>query len=120
MWLRIAFGFFVLVHGLAHGIWARATLSRRVGLGGPPVRTARVFGLLALAAMAVFAGAAAGIFLAAWWWWIPAAAGLGVSLVVVLAQWNPVGTVSLNALVADGAILAVMAVPWLSERVGLA
>lgn len=128
MWMRIGFGVFVLAHGLGHGIWAQAALSgrplkgaggRMSFPGGPQGRTARTLGLVSLAALAAFGVSAAGVFLAASWWWAPAAVGLVVSLLVVLAWWNPVGTVSLNALLADGFILAVMAIPWLSSQVDL-
>jgi hypothetical protein len=54
---------------------------------------------------------------ASWWPWLLGGSGV-VSLVVLLAMWNPVRNVSFNALVANLVLAAAMFMPWGTRFLG--
>jgi hypothetical protein len=75
--------------------------------------------VLALAAAAGFVAAGVGVFTAAGWWVPPAVLASIGSVIVAMVWWNPVGLVSVMALLGNGAVLAAVAIPWVGEVAGL-
>ena len=125
--MRLLGAIFVGAHGLGHVIWFMSTWAQwSLGRSGrsdlakhsggfivPPLSAiGKVLGLLALISLIGFLAAAWGIWTYASWW-APLLIGSAMpSLVVLVAIWNPIGNVSVNALLANAALGAATLMPW--------
>lgn len=125
--MRVLGAVFVAAHGLGHIIWFMSTWARW-SLGGsgraelakheasflvdPLSVTGKVVGVLALLALVGFLVTAWGVWADASWW--PQALALSAvpSVIALFAMWNPVGTVSFNAFVANVLLGAATFMPW--------
>lgn len=111
--MRYAFLLVVAVHGLIHlmGFAKAFGLARLEQLRQP---VSRPMGFLWLAAAVLLLAGAVLLLAAPRWWWAPAAAGVAVSQVAVVASWGDArfGTAG-NAVVLSAALVAALGqAPW--------
>ena len=131
--MRVVAAIFVAVHGLGHVIWFMSTWAQpalgregRVELEArrsyflvEPIEVAgKVLGILSLLVLVGFGAAAWGIGIQAPWWPEVLIGSAVVSLPVVIAMWNPVGTVSARAFLADLVLAAAAFMPWGEKILG--
>jgi hypothetical protein len=129
--MRIAAAVFVGAHGVGHVLWfmsawmPSALETRR----GPVALTflpdlsvtgtaGKALGLLALVVVLGFLASAWGIWTQASWWPRLLIASVVASGIVLATVWNPVGTVSVNALAADIGLAAATFMPWGQRLLG--
>jgi hypothetical protein len=118
--MRTAAAIFVAMHGVGHVIWFMCAWTpsvlgkiRRAGfLSNPNGMAGKALGVISLIALIGFAVSAWGIWTEVPWWPPLLVGSVAVSVPVLLAFWNPVGTVSFNALLADIALGAATLMPW--------
>jgi hypothetical protein len=121
--MRTATALFVAAHGVGYSIWFLSawTPSLLGGsaahlLGRPDVPSTgavgKALGVMALVVLAGFLAAAWGVWQAAAWWPVLLLASAGLSLLVAVAVWNPVGIVSVPATAASVALIAATLMPW--------
>jgi hypothetical protein len=129
-WPRVAIGAFTMIHGVGHTLWflgawfprSHVTADRSwlfpfdVRLTSP---TGKVMGVLALLATGLFLTVGVGLWATAPWW--PGLlVGAATISVVVVVPWGPVAVpASVNAMLANTALLALLLVPRLGGLVGL-
>jgi hypothetical protein len=130
MFVRVLLGIFVAAHAMGHVSWMIAAffpgsleepVSDQVLGGRADGRSvaAKIVAIASLVAMFFFVMASIGVILAATWWWTAALGGIVVSVGVALAWWNPVGKVSVLALLGDAGILVAGLIPWVAETAGI-
>jgi hypothetical protein len=122
-WFRPLFALFLILHGLGHAIWFLGAwtpvgelrseqpwlFSGGVTMDSP---MGRLLGGLALVAVVGFVAAGWGLLGQQDWWRSAAIASALLSLVVVVPWWDASpGTTSINATLADAAILAIALLP---------
>jgi hypothetical protein len=121
--MRIAAAVFVAAHGIGFSIWFLSAWipaaldrgTRHLSLFPDVPATGAVGKALGLVAVAVLAGfllAAWGIWVQAAWWPAALLGSAIVSVPIALAVWNPVGIVSVPALLASVALIAATLMPW--------
>ncbi|HET7235428.1 MAG TPA: hypothetical protein VFK59_03240 [Actinomycetota bacterium] len=121
--LRLLFAMFLILHGLGHAIWFMGAwvpvgetrfrepwlFSEGVTIESP---AGKVIGLLALVTTVGFVAAGWGLLGREDWWRATAIASAVLSLIVVVPWWrSSPGTTSINATLADVAILLVALLP---------
>lgn len=130
MFVRVLLGIFIAGHAMGHISWMIAaffpgSLEEPVSdqvLGGRADGTslaAKIVAIASLVAMFFFVMASIGVFLAASWWWPAALGGVVVSTGVALAWWNPVGSVSVLALLGNAGVLVAGFIPWIAETAAI-
>ena len=121
--MRTAAAIFVAMHGVGHVIWFMCAWTpsvlgkiRRAGfISAPNGMAGKALGVVSLIGFAVSAW---GIWTEAPWWPPLLVGSVAVSVPVLLAVWNPFGTVSFNALLADIALGAATLMPWGERLLG--
>ncbi len=124
--MRVILGVFVFAHGVGHLAWMLAAffpasqdgpVSDRVltGLADARSPAAKVIAVVGIGAAALFVTAAIGIFAASDGWFAPALAGIVLSSLVAVSWWNPVGMVSVMALLANAGIILAKLIPWVED-----
>ncbi len=130
MAVRIVLGVLLIGHGVGHVAWVLAAffpgsqeqpVRDRVlaGLADSKGVAAKLIALAGLGAAVLFVAAAVGVFGTRDWWFVPALAGIVVSSLVALSWWNPVGLVSVMALLANAGLIAAKVIPWFEDTAGL-
>lgn len=126
MVVRIVLGIFLFAHGVGHLAWMLAAffpasqdgpVSDRVltGLADSRSPAAKLIAVVGIGAGALFVTAAIGVFAASDGWFTPAVAGVVLSSLVAVSWWNPVGVVSVMALLANAGIVLAKLVPWVED-----
>ena len=126
MVVRIVLGIFVFAHGIGHLAWMLAAffpasqdgpVSDRVltGLADARSPAAKVIAVVGVGASALFVTAAIGVFAASEGWFAPALGGIVLSTLVAVSWWNPVGVVSVMALLANIGLIFAKLVPWIED-----
>lgn len=118
--MRIAAAIFVAMHGVGHVIWfmcawtpsALGKLRRAGFISEPNGMAGKALGVVSLIALIGFAASAWGIWTEASWWPPFLMGSVALSVPVLLGIWNPFGTVSFNALLADIGLGAATLMPW--------
>ena len=126
MAVRIVLGIFVFAHGVGHLAWMLAAffpasqdgpVSNRVlgGLADARSPAAKVIAVIGIFAGGLFVVASFGVFASAGGWFTPALAGIALSSLVATSWWNPVGVVSVMALLANAGIVLAKLIPWIEN-----
>jgi hypothetical protein len=131
--MRVAAAIFIAAHGIGHVIWFMSTW-RQTALGSegmselktrrsyfmvdPRGPAGRTLGILSLLAAVGFLASAWGIVVEASWWPYTLVGSATISIPVVVGMWNPVGTVSARAFLADLLLLAATFMPWGEKVLG--
>ncbi|MDJ0959549.1 MAG: hypothetical protein QNJ88_02745 [Acidimicrobiia bacterium] len=126
MAVRIVLGLFVFAHGVGHLAWMLAAffpasqdgpVSDRVlgGLADSRSPTAKVIAIAGIVAGGLFVVASFGVFASSVGWFGPALAGVVLSSLVATSWWNPVGVVSVMALLANAGIVLAKLIPWIEN-----
>jgi hypothetical protein len=126
MVVRILFGVFLFAHGVGHLAWMLAAffpasqegpVSDRVltGLADASSPAAKLIAVVGIGAAVLFATAAISVFAASDGWFMPALAGIVLSSLVAVSWWNPIGVVSVMALLANAGIVLAKLTPWIED-----
>lgn len=126
--MRVLFGMFIIIHGIGHVSWFLASFFPGINadqVGGSPLNSAglsptgmvgKLIGVGALVVVLAFVVSAIGVFNEGEWWRSALLAAAAGSALIALLWWNPVGSVSVPALLADVALVVVALLP-LGQRI---
>lgn len=125
--MRIAAAIFVGMHGAGHVVWFLATwFQGALGTQGreeldahrpyfavqPDTLTGKLLGIASLAVLAGFVATGYGIWTETSWWPPLLFGSAGLSMLVILAMWNPIMRISVRALLANIGLVAAAVMPW--------
>jgi hypothetical protein len=122
--MRVAAAVFVALHGLGYSLWFLSSwFASSVGRGERTLLVGgtstgglgRFVGLLALLVVAGFLVSAWAIWAQVSWWPCPLVGSIALAIPIALL-WNPTGSVSAFATLANVGLLAATFMPW-GERV---
>jgi hypothetical protein len=121
--MRAATAILIASHGVGFSIWFMSAWTPSVLRGEPrlvfsapgmPVTggLGKGIGLVAVVALAGFLASGWGVWQGAAWWPVVLIGSSLISLPVAAAVWNPVGIVSVPALLASVVLIAATLRPW--------
>jgi len=126
--MRIAAALFVALHGIGYSIWflsawvpsVLGTGSKQLTFGDVPATggLGKALGVVALLVLAGFLASAWGIWQETSWWPVSLIASAIVGIPIAFSVWNPVGTVSVMAELANAGLVAATLVPWGDRLLG--